>query len=163
MLTQPPFLCALCLSLAAPGTPPARADFDSHRPGPHAHARARSGKPCRDAKGPARADAPALEALIEKARRGGALRVIVTLAVPFEPEGDLANARAVRGQRRAIAAAQQRLLRRLRGHRISSVKRFETIPSLALSADAAALVCIKSAPEVARVQEDQVDAPLSRH
>lgn len=161
---------AVCLSLAAlvptcagASLEPARAE--SAAPA-HAEARGaarRVGKPCRDtgARLPL-SDARALAALLDKARKDGTVRLIVTLKVAFKPEGALAGARAVRRQRRSIEGAQRQLLRRLAGHNIDSIKRFETVPALALAADAAALLCIKSAPQVAGVEEDQVAFPSAR-
>jgi hypothetical protein len=52
--------------------------------------------------------------LIDAARRGGPVRVIVSLAVPYKPEGDLPGPEAVRRQRVEIKTAQGRLLEELK-------------------------------------------------
>ncbi|MCL4189683.1 MAG: S8 family serine peptidase [Rhodobacteraceae bacterium] len=106
-----------------------------------------------DGRGGTAAAAP--EALLARAAARGRLPVIVGLAAGFVPEGAL-DADAVAAQRAGIAAAQAALLARLAAPH--GVKRFATVPALALQASEADLRTILAAPEAAQVTEE-VPAP----
>jgi subtilisin len=97
----------------------------------------------------------AFDALREKALNAGAVRLIVGLRADFEPEGALASAAAVLAQRRGIATAQEAVLSRVpvlaRG---AAVKRFETVPYVALEVDAGGVEALRASPEVSSVEED---------
>ncbi len=93
----------------------------------------------------------AADALFARAAARGRLPVIVELAAGFVPEGSLA-AEGVSAQRAGIAAAQAALLARLAAP--EAVKRFSTVPYLALHATAAELQAILAAPEAVSVTED---------
>jgi hypothetical protein len=97
--------------------------------------------------------------LLRKARQQGFVRVIVGLAVPFEPEGNLPDEAAIQAQRAAIAEAQNTLTQALQGHNARNISTFETIPSVAMEVDAAALEVLIGRPEVRDIQEDEVSAP----
>ena len=102
--------------------------------------------------------APQPDGLIEKARRDGAVRVIVGLRAGFQTDGDLSS--AAQNRRRAeIKRAQDDLLADLPGYNVARVKRFDFIPFLALEADAAALEKIKASPAVVSIQEDRLVKP----
>ena len=88
---------------------------------------------------------------------GGPVRVIVGLAQRVAPEGQLTAAAAV-AQRDAIGAAQDRVMAMVPQF-ADSVKRFESIPFMALELDAAALASLKASPMVATVQEDELVHP----
>jgi subtilisin family serine protease len=86
-------------------------------------------------------------------------RVIVELALPagrHVPEGRLAGPAAVSAQRRAIAAAADRVAARLpRG----VLRRFTTVPFLVVDADAATRAALAASPDVVRVMEDAIVRP----
>jgi hypothetical protein len=97
---------------------------------------------------------PVLSAALKaKAAEGGAVRVIVQLAMPFTPEGRLAGAQ-IRGQRQAIGLAQSTLLQKLLGQGAKLQARYGHIPFLALEVDAATLDRLAALPEVAGIAED---------
>src|SRR5207244_6200603 len=69
--------------------------------------------------------------LFEKAQRDGVVRVIVSLNVTVKPEGEL-DQRSVQAQRNAIAMAQNKLSGELLGRKYKEIRRFITVPGLAL-------------------------------
>lgn len=89
---------------------------------------------------------------------GGRTRVIVELrlASPHVGEGRLANAPARAAQRREIAAAGARVAGRLSAadHRV--VRRYQTVPYIAIEASPAALAALRAAPDVVRVFDDEI-------
>ncbi len=96
------------------------------------------------------------DALLEKARVTGAARVIAGLRLAFLPEGHQSRT-AAQAQRRAIAQAQTRLLGRLATYQVTSVKRFDYIPFIALEIDAEGLERLRALPEVTSVEEDRLE------
>jgi len=98
-------------------------------------------------------------ALVSQAQTKGTVRVIVGLRVGFQPEGKLANPRALQTQRAAIERAQNTLLSMMSSHKIESVKRFAFIPYMAMEADAAALNYLASSAIVTSIREDKVRRP----
>jgi hypothetical protein len=101
------------------------------------------------------------EALLSRARAGGPVQVIVRLCVAFRPEGELSDA-AARRQRASIARAQDSLLKELRGARVRRVRKFIYTPFVAMTADAAALLRLRSSAAVANVEEDAALPAASR-
>lgn len=99
--------------------------------------------------------------LVDTARERGSVRVIVTLAIPYRPEGELPNDDAVQRQRAEIETAQRRLLDELRPFKAQSVTQYRRLPQLALIVDEAAMRHLATSPLVASVQEDRADAPAS--
>jgi subtilisin family serine protease len=93
---------------------------------------------------------------------GGRARVLVQLRMPgaYVPEGRMPNAAAVAAQRRAIDAAAARLLAGLNpaDHRL--VRRYQTVPVIALEADPAALAALNRSPDVVRVFDDEILRPV---
>ena len=100
---------------------------------------------------PAAMDVAALRDLV---RRRGSAAVIAGLAVPFRPEGELGRSDGIAAQRQAIAATREAVLDRLAGHDVRTVKRFETVPYVALTVDAAGLEALLADPDVFEVHED---------
>lgn len=101
---------------------------------------------------------------VDRAAKQGAAPVIVQLqlATPFLPEGKL-PAKAVADQRLAIKSAQDYVVQKLGGFKSDKVKRFQTLPHLALQADTTALTALVAIPGIARIAPDQQNAPtLSR-
>ena len=85
------------------------------------------------------------------AARDGAVRVIVTLAIPGAqpPPED------------AIRDAQDRLIGALRGTRYSDLRRFRSLPQLALTAGPDALEVLLASPLVAAVAPDSLAKPMA--
>lgn len=82
----------------------------------------------------------------------GTVAVIVQLQVAFRPEGEIQQAERL-AQRAAIRQTQDELLNELSGL-AASVKRFEYIPCLALSIDAAGLAVLNSSSKVVDISPD---------
>lgn len=98
-------------------------------------------------------------ALLERARQQGSVRIIVVLAVPWQPEGDLTDEAAAETQRQVIADAQAAFLSRLSLLNVSEITRFQFIPSIAMVVDPTALEAIFADAGVQSVQEDGVASP----
>jgi hypothetical protein len=95
--------------------------------------------------------------LLVKAHAEGSVRVIARLDVAFAPEGLLgASARAA--QRAGIASRQAEVLAALRLPE-KAVKRFATIPFLAMEVSSEQLARLSSMPGVREVAEDRLHAP----
>lgn len=101
-----------------------------------------------------------LDELISRAEAAGPVRVIVGLEARFKPEGILDSTQTRAAQRDLIAEAQDRLLSRMPRLNRESLKRFRTIPFLAMEVDAVGLRYLRSSPDVSSVQEDMAFAPL---
>ena len=100
-------------------------------------------------------------ALAERVREVGAVRVIVTLDVPFVPEGELKSAWQVFRQRERIAQAQERVEGRLRTSGcapLGPVKRFDSVPQMALRVGGPGLEALWEDPDVKEVREDALAA-----
>src|SRR6056297_1828385 len=100
---------------------------------------------------PAATNTAALRNLV---RQSGSAAVIVGLEVPFRPEAELGRADAVAVQRQTIVETREALLDRLAGYDISGVKRFETVPYVAMTVDADGLDALLADPAVYEVHED---------
>ena len=85
------------------------------------------------------------------------LPVIIRLAVPFVAEGRLQSQGAASLQRAAIADTQERVISLLVGPK--GIKRFETIPHLALQATVADLQRLQSSSLVLDIEEDVAVPP----
>ena len=84
-----------------------------------------------------------------RAARDGAVRVIVTLAIAgAQPPGE-----------DAIRDAQERLIGALRGMRYTDLRRFRSLPQLALTAGPDALEVLLASPLVASVSPDMLAQP----
>lgn len=103
----------------------------------------------------------AIKSQIAKAKANGSLGVIIGLCVKFVPEGELGSQQAVQSQRQAIALAQDNLLRSLSAYKITSVKKYEFVPYIAMRVDAAALSFLKTSSKVASIEEDVESLPLN--
>lgn len=96
-------------------------------------------------------------ALLGRARSLGSLPVIVQVDADFVPEGELAAPQLTR-QQSGIASRQQAVLGRLAS--AQNVKRFETVPYLALTATPADLQQLLGDPAVVSIIEDVAVPPL---
>jgi hypothetical protein len=92
---------------------------------------------------------PSVEELTTNAERQGALRVIVELRV--DSTGPPTGA--------AIAAAQDSLLDELGGTSHRLIRRYTTVPFIALEVSAEALRRLAGSPRVAGIREDRVLRP----
>jgi subtilisin family serine protease len=116
----------------------------------------RSQQPATSSPTSAKEDTPAT-AFVSRGEQADDLRpLLIGLRAAFQPEGQLATRAAVTAQRRAIAAAQTALLNRLATASVSNVKRYEFIPFLALTVDAALVEQLRAWPEVASIAEDRL-------
>lgn len=106
-------------------------------------------------KAPSRVSDEQMESLLTKARTHGAVNIVIKLCLDFVPEGELANDRAVRAQRRTIAQTQNRLLKQLSRYQVKAIKKYQFTPLLAMQVDAAALRFLKGCALVASFEEDQ--------
>ena len=85
----------------------------------------------------------------------GTARVIVGLRVSgYKSEASFQEVREVETQRLAISRAQEGLLGRLTGYSRSSVKRFETIPFLAMEVTREGLDVLRASVDVVSIEED---------
>jgi subtilisin len=94
----------------------------------------------------------ALSANLEQT--SGTTPLIVQLAVAFRPEGEIQQEAERLAQRAAIRQAQDALLNSVFGGVPVSTKRFETLPLLAFSVNAAQLAALQSSSLALDVQED---------
>ncbi len=102
---------------------------------------------------------------VRRAVDRGVARVMVELRLPrgFRPEGELVTPDGVGRQRDAIAAAQMTVLSRLPGGHFSLIRRYDSVPFLALEIDADALTALGAMGDVVtRVLPDQTFAPATR-
>ncbi|NJO85223.1 MAG: S8 family serine peptidase, partial [Blastochloris sp.] len=102
---------------------------------------------------------PLAAGLLERARAGEQVAVIVGLDVAFEPEARLAGVQAVQAQQAAIAQAQQAVQARLAAFALAgftSVTEYQSIPYMALVVDEAALLALSRDPAVVSINEDYV-------
>ncbi len=110
--------------------------------------------------GKAALSSPVLSAVLQElastAQKNGSVRVIVGVRAAFAPEGKLSVA-TVAQQRSEIASAQSAVLSRLPplAQKNSAVRRFASIPYLAMSVTAQDLKALEQMPEVTSIQRDR--------
>lgn len=105
---------------------------------------------------------PVIDEGVRAAVRQGSARVIVELRIPggVKPEGDLASPAAVAAQRQAISDAQASVVARLAGTRFSPIRRYRSVPFLALEVGPDALMALERMGDaVSRVLEDRTVVP----
>lgn len=95
-----------------------------------------------------------LEQLISRAKKQGTVRVIINLNVNLEAEENLPNP-----AESAIAQAQNALLDRISAYRPTLIRKFQTIPSLAVTLNAQALESLKHDSNILCISEDTPQAP----
>ncbi|CAA9383577.1 MAG: hypothetical protein AVDCRST_MAG93-9330 [uncultured Chloroflexia bacterium] len=98
-------------------------------------------------------------AILKRAREQGSVRIIVTLALPWQPEGELPDEAVVMAQRKAIADAQAALTARLASYNVTDITSFQFIPSMVMVVDVPALQTIIDDPAVESIQEDGLASP----
>lgn len=99
--------------------------------------------------------------LVDAARERGTVRVIVTLAIPWRPEGELSGQDAVQRQRAEIEAAQRRLLDELKPFKVELIEQYRRLPQLALAVDEGAMRHLATSPLVKSVHEDRLNSTTS--
>lgn len=110
--------------------------------------------------GQAALSSPALRATLQDlastAQKNGSVRVIVGVRAAFAPEGKLPAAIAVQ-QRNEIAGAQSAVLSRFPqvAQPNSTVRRFASIPYLAMSVTSQDLKILEQMPEITSIQKDK--------
>lgn len=97
-------------------------------------------------------------ALLEKARGGDKVRVIVGLNHAFRPDGQLDESSA-QAQRDSIARSQQALMSELSGLDATAVQTYDYIPYIALEVSEDALQMLIDSGSVASLEEDVLSAP----
>jgi len=95
-----------------------------------------------------------LRKLSDKARKNGAVPVIVKMRAAFRPEGQILNAAEALAQRNVIEEAQDRLRAGLR-YVPSTLQRYSYVPYIAASIDAVGLEQLQSSSEALDVSEDK--------
>lgn len=106
-----------------------------------------------------RPSAPRIPAAVAAhAQAHGSARVIVGLDVAYTPEQFLGRS-AAQSQRSSIARAQSAVLGRVLRAKPSSIRRFSSIPFLAIEVDETDLQTLAASPEVTDIQIDAVSAP----
>ena len=91
--------------------------------------------------------------LLAEIAQQGSVAIIVRLDATFAPEAQMPAARATH-QRQTIAARQNGLVAELAGHHVTNVKRFATIPYMALRVDAPGLEAVLASRASTAVQLD---------
>ena len=107
-----------------------------------------------------RPQGPDLQAITDKARANGSVRLIVQLNTNYIPEGNIGDAAAIANQRQSIGQAQQSLRNRMAGQNTRVLNDFKFIPFTLLEADANAVAALVADPNVISVQEDRLSDPL---
>jgi subtilisin family serine protease len=92
--------------------------------------------------------------LSARLQRTGTVRVIVQLRIAFRLEGAIQHAAERLAQRAAIRQAQDELLNGVHSRNPGSPKRFEYLPYLVFSVDAAGLEALRSSSQVIDIYED---------
>lgn len=100
------------------------------------------------------------DALRQQVNALGHVKLIVTLnlGTPFVAEGKL-SANGVSDQRDQIAMVRQALLAQLSGTGTTVYRSYETVPAVALSADAAGLDVLAQSANVSQISEDIAQPP----
>jgi subtilisin len=91
--------------------------------------------------------------LLRKAEREGSVRVIVGLRTDFTPEGRLSRA-GVEDQRGGIQSTGEGLRRELSGTGFQTMRKYETVPYIALKLSPEALRAVQNSPRTTTIQED---------
>jgi len=92
--------------------------------------------------------------LLEKTKSEGKVRVIVELAIDFQPEGKFSALKDKMNQREKILDIQERLLEKMQKYKPELLHKFKFIPFLALNVDRNSLEQLESSSLVTSIQED---------
>src|SRR5262249_30352551 len=94
-----------------------------------------------------------LQKLSERARKKGTVSVIVKVRAAFRPEGRISSAAEVLAQRSVIGEAQDQMLSWLR-YVPSTLKKYESLPFIAVSVDATGLEQLQASSEALDISPD---------
>jgi len=95
-----------------------------------------------------------LAELHAKAQEKGRVRVIVTLSVPFQVEGQLPDQASVKAQRNKIKAHQGNVAKKMAKKEAKIYANFEYVPGMAIEVSPNALEHLAGLEEVSDIQED---------
>jgi subtilisin len=98
-------------------------------------------------------DQARIERLVQRVQASGRVRVIVGVAAAFTPEGELPD-NSIAAQREGISLAQSQVISLVPPSLRQSVRRYDTIPYIALEVDAATLGTLRGSPSVTTIEED---------
>ena len=94
-----------------------------------------------------------------KAHTQGKVAVIIKLNLPFLVEGKMRNILSISGQRQSINQTQNLLINNLSSFNIDHIKKFKSIPYMAMRLDAASLQSLNSSLLVSGIYEDRLSHP----
>jgi hypothetical protein len=103
------------------------------------------------------------EELNAKTQSGGMAPVIVKLRVVFRAEGELLNAASIQAQRAVIAQVQDSLMKEPTGYDPASLKRYESVPYLAVKVNAAGLEALRLSSNVIDIQVGSAPSIIQCH
>ena len=92
--------------------------------------------------------------LLARIKQEGSMPLIVGFSAPVAPESDLVDPGEVDQQRQMLTAVQDIVLTDLAGVEMDGVKRFETVPYMALTVDAEGLTALVGSDPVITIEED---------
>ncbi|MGB6463762.1 MAG: S8 family serine peptidase [Nitrosotalea sp.] len=101
----------------------------------------------------------ALGELMVKAHKQGKVQVIIKLNLPFLTEGKMRNALSISNQRQTINQTQNLLINNLLSFNVDHIKKFKSIPFIAMRLDAASLQKLNSSLLVSGIYEDKILHP----
>ena len=104
---------------------------------------------------------PRCDKLRSRVKQSGSLRIILALSLEptFRPEGEL-DPQDRTAQRQAISRKQDGILQTMTTQGITNFRKFESIPSLMMEVNEAALKDLLSNPEIAHIEEDVAVPPV---
>ena len=102
-----------------------------------------------------------LNLLRKQADKNGTTRIIVGVRVAFAPEGTM-DAASVARQRDEIARMQSAVLEKMPSlnQRPEKIKRYDSIPFMALEVNATELNALASLNEITSIEEDRLASPM---
>lgn len=83
------------------------------------------------------------------------VRLIVDLDVPVPSRAEMGNPEVMLAYRQAVQAAQGELIASLAGHRIKNVRRYRTLPLVALEAEPDVVELLLASPLVRSLRADR--------
>jgi subtilisin len=92
--------------------------------------------------------------LLSKAQAAGSVRIIVSLDMPFVPEGLLSTSQEAVDQQGRISRLQDQLHGAVSQYDVKHIKRYQYIPYTAMEVDSTALSALIANPLVISVEED---------
>ena len=100
------------------------------------------------------------KSLMAKASKQGKVPIIVRLNLPYTPEGNIRNPSFLQSQRQSINQTQDLLARALSLYHADHLKRFKSVPFMAMRVDPATLQYLNSSGLVLGIYEDRILRPF---